>query len=100
MATFVVELAFDRDETKRLCVRPRHRDYLQELQRQGKLLMAGPWENQGGALLIFEAADEPEMREILARDPYAYDGAEMASIVNVRQWSPVFAHGKRLDLST
>jgi uncharacterized protein YciI len=100
MATFVVELAFDRDETKRLRVRPKHRDYLQELQTQGKLLMAGPWENQTGALLILEAADEREMREILARDPYAYDGAETASIVAVRQWVPVFAHGKRLDRST
>jgi uncharacterized protein YciI len=70
MAKFVLELAFDKDTGKRLQRRPKHRDYLQSLLAQGKLVMAGPWKNDSGALLVFDAADA-------------------VSIVSLREWTPI-----------
>lgn len=89
MAKFVLELAFDKDNTKRLRLRPRHRDHLQSLLAQGKLVMAGPWKDDSGALLIFDVADEQEIRDILARDPYGYNVADAVSIVSLREWTPI-----------
>jgi uncharacterized protein len=89
MAKFVLELAFDRDNNKRLQLRPRHRDHLQSLLAQGKLVMAGPWKDDAGALLIFDVADEKEMNDILARDPYGYNVADAVSVVSLREWAPI-----------
>ena len=89
MAKFVLELAFDRDNNKRLQLRPRHRDHLQSLLAQGKLVMAGPWKDDSGALLIFDVAHEKEMKDILARDPYGYNAVDAVSIVSLREWAPI-----------
>lgn len=91
MAKFVLQLAFDRDDDKRLQLRPRHREHLQSLLAEGKLVMAGPWKDDSGALLIFDVADEHEMNAILARDPYGYDVAGAVSIVSLREWAPILA---------
>ena len=89
MAKFVLELAFDRNNTERLQLRPKHRDHLQLLVAQGKLVMAGPWKDDSGALLVFDVADEREMNDILARDPYGYNVLDAVSIVRLREWAPI-----------
>jgi len=56
--------------------RPAHLDYARSL--GAKLLLAGPMLNQdgdpAGSLLIVEAENEDEVREIAAGDPYAKAG--------------------------
>jgi uncharacterized protein YciI len=54
MATYIVQLEFGIDEEKRMQVRPAHRDYLRTLLDQGKLITAGPWADETGALLQYE----------------------------------------------
>ena len=88
MAKYVVELRFDKDNEKRLAVRPRHREYLGMMFEQGKLFMSGPWSDDSGALLIYEVEDEAEVRAILAADPYT--AAEVYSLVALREWRPIF----------
>ena len=59
MAQFVVQLRFDVAETdRRMEVRPAHREYLAELKAAGKLVAAGPFTDQTGALLVYDVADE------------------------------------------
>ena len=87
MAKYVLELRFDQDNEKRLAVRPRHREYLRALLEQGKLFMAGPWSDDSGAIIIYEAEDEAEVRAILAADPYS--DAAVYSIVALREWRPI-----------
>jgi len=50
---FVVELRFD-DNPDRLQARPAHRELLGRLKESGRWLMAGPWADDSGALLIIE----------------------------------------------
>jgi uncharacterized protein YciI len=81
----VLELAFDDDE-RRLAARSAHRERLARLHAEGRLLIAGPWEDDSGALLVFRA-DEDGMREILAADPYyATPGV---TVVSCRHWRPI-----------
>jgi uncharacterized protein YciI len=81
----ILELVFTASP-QRLAARPAHRDFLTRLQEQGRLLGAGPWADDSGALLIFDT-DPAELERIIAADPYyRTPGVE---IVSVREWTPV-----------
>ena len=84
MAKYVLELRFDQDNERRLAVRPSHREYLRALLERGKLFMAGPWDDDSGAMIIYEAVDEAEVQAILAADPYTE--AAVYSVVALREW--------------
>jgi uncharacterized protein YciI len=87
MARFVLQLAFTRDNERRLQVRPAHRDYLTRLHEQGKLEMAGPWADDSGALIVYQVEDESEARAILARDPYTI--ADVVEVVRLTEWRTI-----------
>lgn len=84
MARFAVELVFGDNQEERLAVRPAHRAYLAQLVERGVLLVSGPWEDQTGALLVYEVADEAELREVLAADPYTPAG--VVAETRVHEW--------------
>jgi uncharacterized protein YciI len=86
MAKFALQLQF-KDNDRRLEVRPRHREYLRSLLEAGKLVSAGPWADDTGALLVYEAASEDEVREILAADPYTE--ADVYDIAQLREWNVI-----------
>ena len=83
MARFAVVIEFP-DPERVNEVRPRHREYLAELLAQGKLYATGPYVDNTGALLIYEAADEAEARRFLAEDPYGQEG--VVNVVSVKEW--------------
>jgi uncharacterized protein YciI len=84
----IVELAFTNEATaQRLAARPAHRERLTRLHAEGRLLAAGPWADDSGALLVFNVAGRPELEGIMAEDPYyRTPGVE---VVSVREWAPV-----------
>jgi len=49
---------------------------------------AGPFADQTGALLIYDVADEAELRDILAKDPYT--PADVYEIAALNEWQPLF----------
>jgi uncharacterized protein YciI len=87
MATFALQLKFT-DPERRMEVRPAHREYLAELKEAGKLITAGPFADQTGALLIYNVADEAELRDILAKDPYTT--ADVYEIITLTEWQTAF----------
>lgn len=89
MALFVVQSRFDLAETdRRMEVRPAHREYLTALKEAGKLVAAGPFTDQTGALLVYDVADEAELRDILAKDPYTPQN--VYEIATLAEWQPLF----------
>jgi hypothetical protein len=56
---------------------------LRALHEQGELLLAGPWENDSGALLIF-SVDRARLDRIMAEDRY-FTIAGVA-VVSLRPW--------------
>jgi uncharacterized protein len=87
MPLFAVTLKFTDNVERRLEVRPTHREYLKELMAQGKLHESGPFVDDSGALLIYDAADISEVQELLANDPYAPNGIVASASIN--EWNRV-----------
>ncbi|MFD0205604.1 MULTISPECIES: YciI family protein [Saccharothrix] len=84
MARFAVELVFGDNRDERLAVRPAHREYVATLVERGVVLAAGPYADETGALLVYEVADEAELREVLAADPYT--PADVIKETRVHEW--------------
>lgn len=87
MSIFVVQLQFKNNE-RRLEVRPKHREYLTTLREQGKLVTAGPFGDETGALLVYSVESEAELDEILANDPYTPE--DVYGIVLRQEWKLLF----------
>ena len=86
MARFLVLTTFASAEG-RMAHRSAHREYLHEQVAQGKLLMAGPFADESGGLIIFEAEDEAEVAEIMAHDPFTTEG--VFATTEIRPWTLV-----------
>ncbi len=69
-------------------VTPAHRQYLAELKAQGKLLSAGRFKDQTGALIIYEAGSEDELRELIAADPFSQAG--IFNDMTIKEWNQVY----------
>lgn len=54
--------------------RPRHREYLAGLKAQGKLFAAGPFPDDSGALIVYDAASREEVEQIITADPFRQAG--------------------------
>jgi uncharacterized protein len=87
MALFAVLIEFMEDEDLRLRTRPVHREYLRSLFDAGKLAMSGPWADDTGALIIYDAEDMAEAQRILDNDPYRSAG--VIANATVKEWRVV-----------
>lgn len=58
----------DRSRVER--VRPAHRPYARTLKANGKLIMAGPFVDDSGALFIYRAQSKDEAMALVLEDPY------------------------------
>lgn len=86
---YAVQLAFS-DDPARLELRPAHRERLAQLLAEGRLLAAGPWSDDSGALLVFLVDSREELDTLLADDPYYT--ADGVTVAGVHEWSPVTRH--------
>jgi hypothetical protein len=87
MAKFALLLTYGTDNEKRQAVRPSHRDYLRSLAADGKLLHAGPWADDSGSLIVYEAESLEEAQAILAADPFTTEGIVVDAVI--REWNRV-----------
>jgi hypothetical protein len=84
-----VQLTFS-DDSRRLALRPGHRERLAGLAADGRLLAAGPWSDDTGALLVFTVDSREALDEIFAADPYYT--APGVTVSSVEEWNPVTRH--------
>jgi uncharacterized protein YciI len=92
---FAVHLSFS-DDPARLDHRPAHRERLAALTAQGRVLAAGPWSDESGALLVFLLDTREEVDAILSAD--AYYRAPGVAVAGVHEWNPVTRHPSLVDL--
>lgn len=83
MARFLVLTTFSSAE-KRMAHRAEHRVYLNQLVSEGKLLMAGPFEDESGGLIVFEALDQAEVESMMKADPFTREG--VFATTEIRPW--------------
>jgi uncharacterized protein YciI len=85
----IIEYTPDKATIER--VRPTHRKYLTDLLQQGKLAAAGPFTDDSGALIVYEAETAAAAEELLKADPFHTGGVFVRW--TMRPWKTVF--GKR-----
>ncbi|MEV0408173.1 YciI family protein [Actinoallomurus sp. NPDC050550] len=81
----IVELAFT-EHPERLAARPAHRQFLARLHADGRLIAAGPWADDSGAMLIFDV-DRPGLDAIMDAD--LYYNTPGVRVHDVREWTPI-----------
>jgi uncharacterized protein YciI len=84
----IIEYAQDREKITRL--RPVHRQYLAGLREGGKLAAAGPFTDDSGALIVYEAASRDEAESFLQGDPFNQNGIFVS--YQLRPWNPAMAN--------
>ncbi|QNG36712.1 hypothetical protein F1C76_08990 [Geodermatophilaceae bacterium NBWT11] len=77
------------DVATRDAVRAEHREFLRGLAEAGSLLLSGPFgaDAPAGALLVFRADDEAQVRGWVDADPFSVRGVVASS--TVAEWDPV-----------
>jgi uncharacterized protein YciI len=88
MALFAANLTYTEDKDRIAEVRPTHREYLQSLLDAGKLHESGPFTDDSGALIIYNADSEADARELLANDPFTKNG--VITDASLKEWKVVF----------
>lgn len=83
MARFLVLTTFTSQEARN-AHRSAHRGHLHRLVDDGKILMAGPFADESGGVIIFEAKDEGEVRELMAQDPFTT--GDVFATTEIRPW--------------
>ena len=89
MPLFAAILEYGPDAERRQQVRPSHREYQRNLLATGKLHEAGPFADDSGALIVYNAADLSEVQEIMSNDPFAQQGIIVGA--TVEEWNVVMS---------
>ena len=63
---------------------PAHAAFMEGLEAEGFILLAGPLEGSPDVLLVAHAQNDAEVRARLAEDPW---GDDMLPVVQVRRWT-------------
>ena len=87
---FAAVIEYIKDKTKIGEVRPIHRQYLASLTEKGQLAISGPYMDDYGALIIYEADTKEEAEALLKADPFNQAGIFVSYVM--RPWNPVFAN--------
>ena len=77
----------NRDQTKGTREQPfwnEHAAFIDKLVDEGCISMGGPLVDEGGAVLIFNAEDENEVREKVKNDPWMEHG--ILKLESVKRW--------------
>ncbi len=74
------------DQERNAEVRPAHLEYLNKLFLQGKVVMAGPFTDKRGGMVIYKADSWEEAKSLAEADPAVTEGART---LELREWSPL-----------
>jgi uncharacterized protein YciI len=87
---FAAIIEYTQDKAKIAEVRPVHRQYLTGLREKGQLALAGPFTDDSGALIVYEAGTKGEAEKLLQGDPFHANGIFLKW--QLRPWNTVMAN--------
>jgi uncharacterized protein YciI len=87
---FAAIIEYIQDKTKIAEVRPVHRQYLSSLKEKGQLAASGPFTDDSGALIVYEANSKEEAEALLQGDPFCTHGIFVKW--QLRPWNTVIAN--------
>jgi uncharacterized protein YciI len=87
---FAAVIEYTQDKALIQSVRPVHRQYLADLREKGQLAISGPFIDDSGALIVYEAGSAAEAEALLRGDPFCAHGIFLKWVL--RPWNPVIAN--------
>ena len=90
---FAAVIEYTQDKAKIAEFRPTHRQYLGGLKERGQLVVCGPFMDDSGGLIVYEAASREAAEKLILDDPFHKNGIFLR--YQLRPWNPVMAN---LDL--
>lgn len=87
---FAAVIEYIQDKDKINAVRPVHREYLLSLKEKGQLAASGPFTDDYGALIVYEAATREDAEKLLKGDPFHQNGIFVQWVI--RPWNTVIAN--------
>ena len=87
---FAAIIEYTQDKAKIQELRPVHRQYLADLKARGRLAASGPFTDDSGALIVYEAGSRDEAERLLRGDPFYQSGIFLTW--QLRPWNPVIAN--------
>jgi uncharacterized protein YciI len=87
---FAAIIEYSQDKAKIAEARPLHRQYLAGLRERGQLAASGPFTDDSGALIVYEAGSRDEAEKFLQGDPFFKNGSFQK--YQLRPWNPVIAN--------
>lgn len=88
MALYALYIRFTDDTEKRLATRPVHREWLRSLYDSGKVVEAGPFTDDAGAIIVYDVENLEAAKAQFAQDPYSIAGGIVDS-VTFHEWNRV-----------
>lgn len=82
------------DKEKIAAHRPAHRQHLNTLLVNGQLLAAGPITDDSGALIVYHASNETELKTFITSDPFHQAGIFVKW--QIKPWKVVFGNRQLL----
>jgi uncharacterized protein len=87
---FAAIIEYLQDKAKVAEIRPLHRQYLTSLKEKGQLAACGPFTDDSGALIVYEASSQEEAETLLKADPFNKNGVFLK--YQLRPWNTVMAN--------
>lgn len=91
---FVVYTKYVEDAERVKASRKEHRDYAMGMVNAGKLILAGPFMDDFGALFIYDAQSVEETRKYVEADPFFRD--QIFVNVEIRPWKMLGTNVEKL----
>lgn len=87
---FAAIIEYSQDKAKIAAIRPAHRQYLAALKANGQLAASGPFIDDSGALIVYEADSAAAAEQVLQGDPFHANGIFLKYVL--RPWNPVICN--------
>lgn len=87
---FAALIDYSPDASKIAEHRPAHRAYLKSLLDSGNLVISGPFLDDGGGLLVYEAPTKEDAEALIRADPFAKAGVFVSW--TIRPWKIIMAN--------
>jgi hypothetical protein len=91
---FAAIIDYHPDSSRVSAARPPHRAYLSRIKKEGKLVVAGPFSDLTGGLIVYEAGSVEEAEKLIRDDPFFEQGVFLKW--NIRPWNPVMTNRELL----
>jgi uncharacterized protein YciI len=91
---FAAIIDYGPDASKITEFRPQHREYLRGLVAENKLVISGPFADDTGGLLVYNADSEAEVDALIQADPFHKCG--VFQTWKIRPWKIVMANRELL----